>query len=134
MHGADMLPDGRFHYGDISMLVFFTSWSGMQAAIAQYKEIPGFRDYPNGFVVFEHQIEDTDCVYFAQFYAHDAEFEFEFVQSLGIFTNERDANRAVETFRQNNAANWADDHLIVELTVDLYRLNEMHCIYGFNVE
>lgn len=46
----------------------------MQATIAQYKEISGFRDYPNGFVVFEHKIEDTDRAYFAQFYAYDAAF------------------------------------------------------------
>lgn len=134
MHGTDTLPDGRFHYGDTSMLGFFTSCSGVQAAITQYRDIPGFRDYPNGFVVFEHQIEDTEHVYLAEFYAHDPEFEFEFVKSLGIFVNERDADRALERFKQNNAEIWADDHLIVELTVDSYWLDEMHCTHGFDVE
>lgn len=132
MHGSDTLQDGRFHYGETSMLGFFRSWNSVQAAIAQYREISGFRDYPNGFFVFEHQAEDTECVYFAQFYAHDAGFEFEFVKSLGIFTNEHDAGLALERFRQNNADDWAN--LIIELSVDSYRLDEMHCTYGFYAE
>lgn len=132
MHRAEILSDGRFHYGDTARLGYFSSLDQAVISIEKYREISGFRDYPNGFAIFEHEIENVASVYLAEFYAHDPEFEFEYSSSLGIFTKEREAYLAVEIFRQNNHMNWEDDELIVELNVDKYRIDEMSCIYGFD--
>ena len=58
MHGAETLADGRFHYGDCAMLGCFSSAERVAAAIEKYRSIPGFCDYPNGFVVFAHEVEE----------------------------------------------------------------------------
>ena len=94
--------------------------------------IPGFCDYPNGFVVFAHEVEEhAVLVYLANVYIHDAEYEFEYSQNLGVFKNEGDARLAVEVFRQDNSTWWEVDGLIVEWSVDQYTLDEMNCIDGF---
>ena len=78
MHGAETLADGRFHYGDCAMLGCLSSAERVAAAIEKYRSIPGFCDYPNGFVVFAHEVEEhAVLVYLANVYIHDAEYEFE---------------------------------------------------------
>ena len=118
MHGAETLADGRFHYGDCAMLGCFSSAERVAAAIEKYRSIPGFCDYPNGFVVFAHEVEEhAVLVYLANVYIHDAEYEFEYSRNLGVFKNEGDARLAVEVFRQDNSTWWEVDGLIVEWSV-----------------
>ena len=66
MHGAETLADGRFHYGDCAMLGCFSSAERVAAAIEKYRSIPGFCDYPNGFVVFAHEVEEHAVLVFRQ--------------------------------------------------------------------
>lgn len=132
MHGAETLADGRFHYGDCAMLGCFSSAERVAAAIEKYRCIPGFCDYPNGFVVFAHEVEEhAVLVYLANVYIHDAEYEFEYSRNLGVFKNEGDARLAVEVFRQDNSTRWEVDGLIVEWSVGQYTLDEMNCTDGF---
>ena len=132
MHRAEVLSDGRFHCGDIAILGFFKSLDEVSTTIKFYKNIEGFRNYPNGFVVFEHEIEgDEASIYVAFFYMHDEEYEFEYSQDLGIFTCESDACHAIKNFRQNNLINWDNDKLVAESGVDKYVLGEMNCTDGF---
>ena len=120
MHRAEVLSDGRFHCGDIAILGFFKSLDEVSTTIKFYKNIEGFRNYPNGFVVFEHEIEgDEASIYVAFFYMHDEEYEFEYSRDLGIFTCESDACHAIKNFRQNNLINWDNDKLVAE---SVYRL------------
>ena len=136
MHRAEVLSDGRFHKsfhcGDIAILGFFKSLDEVSTTIKFYKNIEGFRNYPNGFVVFEHEIEgDEASIYVAFFYMHDEEYEFEYSRDLGIFTCESDACHAIKNFRQNNLINWDNDKLVAESGVDKYVLGEMNCTDGF---
>lgn len=132
MHRAEALSDGRFHCGDIAILGFFKSLDEVSTTIKFYKNIEGFRNYPNGFVVFEHEIEgDEASIYVAFFYMHDEEYEFEYSRDLGIFTCESDACHAIKNFRQNNLINWDNDKLVAESGVDKYVLGEMNCTDGF---
>ena len=132
MHRAEVLSDGRFHCGDIAILGFFKSLDEVSTTIKFYKNIEGFRNYPNGFVVFEHEIEgDEASIYVAFFYMHDEEYEFEYSRDLGIFTCESDACQAIKNFRQNNLINWDNDKLVAESGVDKYVLGEMNCTDGF---
>ena len=132
MHRAEVLSDGRFHCGDIAILGFFKSLDEVSTTIKFYKNIEGFRNYPNGFVVFEHEIEgDVASIYVAFFYMHDEEYEFEYSRDLGIFTCESDACHAIKNFRQNNLINWDNDKLVAESGVDKYVLGEMNCTDGF---
>ena len=132
MHRAEVLSDGRFHCGDIAILGFFKSLDEVSTTIKFYKNIEGFRNYPNGFVVFEHEIEgDEASIYVAFFYMHDEEYEFEYSRDLGIFTCESDACHAIKNFRQNNPINWDNDKLVAESGVDKYVLGEMNCTDGF---
>ena len=132
MHRAEVLSDGRFHCGDIAILGFFKSLDEVSTTIKFYKNIEGFRNYPNGFVVFEHEIEgDEASIYVAFFYMHDEEYEFEYSRDLGIFTSESDACHAIKNFRQNNLINWDNDKLVAESGVDKYVLGEMNCTDGF---
>lgn len=132
MHRAEVLSDGRFHCGDIAILGFFKSLDEVSTTIKFYKNIEGFRNYPNGFVVFEHEIEgDKASIYVAFFYMHDEEYEFEYSRDLGIFTCESDACHAIKNFRQNNLINWDNDKLVAESGVDKYVLGEMNCTDGF---
>ena len=132
MHRAEVLSDGRFHCGDIAILGFFKSLDEVSTTIMFYKNIEGFRNYPNGFVVFEHEIEgDEASIYVAFFYMHDEEYEFEYSRDLGIFTCESDACHAIKNFRQNNLINWDNDKLVAESGVDKYVLGEMNCTDGF---
>ena len=132
MHRAEVLSDGRFHCGDIAILGFFKSLDEVSTTIKFYKNIEGFRNYPNGFVVFEHEIEgDEASIYVAFFYMHDEEYEFEYSRDLGIFTCESDACHAIKNFRQNNLINCDNDKLVAESGVDKYVLGEMNCTDGF---
>lgn len=132
MHRAEVLSDGRFHCGDIAILGFFKSLDEVSTTIKFYKNIEGFRNYPNGFVVFEQEIEgDEASIYVAFFYMHDEEYEFEYSRDLGIFTCESDACHAIKNFRQNNLINWDNDKLVAESGVDKYVLGEMNCTDGF---
>ena len=132
MHRAEVLSDGRFHCGDIAILGFFKSLDEVSTTIKFYKNIEGCRNYPNGFVVFEHEIEgDEASIYVAFFYMHDEEYEFEYSRDLGIFTCESDACHAIKNFRQNNLINWDNDKLVAESGVDKYVLGEMNCTDGF---
>lgn len=132
MHRAEVLSDGRFHCGGIAILGFFKSLDEVSTTIKFYKNIEGFRNYPNGFVVFEHEIEgDEASIYVAFFYMHDEEYEFEYSRDLGIFTCESDACHAIKNFRQNNLINWDNDKLVAESGVDKYVLGEMNCTDGF---
>lgn len=132
MHRAEVLSDGRFHCGDIAILGIFKSLDEVSTTIKFYKNIEGFRNYPNGFVVFEHEIEgDEASIYVAFFYMHDEEYEFEYSRDLGIFTCESDACHAIKNFRQNNLINWDNDKLVAESGVDKYVLGEMNCTDGF---
>ena len=132
MHRAEVLSDGRFHCGDIAILGFFKSLDEVSTTIKFYKNIEGFRNYPNGFVVFQHEIEgDEASIYVAFFYMHDEEYEFEYSRDLGIFTCESDACHAIKNFRQNNLINWDNDKLVAESGVDKYVLGEMNCTDGF---
>ena len=132
MHRAEVLSDGRFHCGDIAILGFFKSLDEVSTTIKFYKNIEGFRNYPNGFVVFEHEIKgDEASIYVAFFYMHDEEYEFEYSRDLGIFTCESDACHAIKNFRQNNLINWDNDKLVAESGVDKYVLGEMNCTDGF---
>ena len=129
MHRAEVLSDGRFHCGDIAILGFFKSLDEVSTTIKFYKNIEGFRNYPNG---FEHEIEgDEASIYVAFFYMHDEEYEFEYSRDLGIFTCESDACHAIKNFRQNNLINWDNDKLVAESGVDKYVLGEMNCTDGF---
>jgi len=50
---------------------------------------------PNGFVVFAHEVEEhAVLVYLANVYIHDAEYEFEYSQNLGVFKNEGNTPRS----------------------------------------
>lgn len=133
MHKAETLADGRFHYGDCAMLGCFSSVERVAAAIEKYRSISGFRDYPNGFVVFAHEVEAYAArVYLANVYIHDAKYEFEYSRNLGIFQNEGDAQLAVAAFRQDNSMQWEADGLLVEWSVDQYALDERLCTEGFD--
>lgn len=133
MHGAETLADGRFILRGLrDARLAFRRRSGWQQQSEKYRSIPGFCDYPNGFVVFAHEVEEhAVLVYLANVYIHDAEYEFEYSQNLGVFKNEGDARLAVEVFRQDNSTWWEVDGLIVEWSVDQYTLDEMNCIDGF---
>ena len=132
MHRAEVLSDGRFHCGDIAILGFFKSLDEVSTTIKFYKNIEGFRNYPNGFVVFEHEIEgDEASIYVAFFYMHDEEYEIEYSRDLGIFTCESDDCHAIKNFRKNNLINWDNDKLVAESGVDKYVLGEMNCTDGF---
>lgn len=68
MHRAEVLSDGRFHCGDIAILGFFKSLDEVSTTIKFYKNIEGFRNYPNGFVVFEHEIEGDEASIYVAFF------------------------------------------------------------------
>jgi len=45
---------------DQKLIGIYTSRQNANAAISRVKDQPGFRDYPNGFQVFEHTLDQDD--------------------------------------------------------------------------
>ena len=131
MHGAETLADGRFHYGDCAMLGCFSSAERVAAAIEKYRSIPGFCDYPNGFVVFAHEVEEHAVLVYQPMSTFTMRNMNLNIAGTSVYLkNEGDARLAVEVFRQDNSTWWEVDGLIV-WSVDQYTLDEMNCIDGF---
>ena len=54
----------------LQSLAFFKSLDEVSTTIKFYKNIEGFRNYPNGFVVFEHEIEGDEASIYVAFFLH----------------------------------------------------------------
>ena len=108
------------------------STTGIARCSAAFRRRSGWQQQSKSIAAFPAFVEEhAVLVYLANVYIHDAEYEFEYSQNLGVFKNEGDARLAVEVFRQDNSTRWEVDGLIVEWSVDQYTLDEMNCIDGF---
>lgn len=134
MHGPMCLQNNNRSYGEAYLLGFFSSHSSVQDAISFYRTVEGFCSFPDGFLVFEHDVPETNTIYLAELYAHDVDYSFEYVVRLGMFIDSLSGQNAIKCFRQNNKADYTKNNLIIEITLDHYELNKRECIRGFNFD
>ena len=119
---------------DSKRLGLYSGAQEISEAIKYYQTQLGFRDFPDGFVTIPHQvispIEDSNAVYYAEAYYHDADYSLEFVAYLGIFANREDAEERLTQFKRANNRTLASD-IEVELLAERYILNHRDWPEGF---
>lgn len=96
-HGSEMVcaPKG---------LGFFPSLEGAEQVMADYRRLPGFCSFPDGFVIRCRSVIGafTERLYEALAYFHTEDYAEEYTLELGLFGEESEAERAIQSFRAEN--------------------------------
>lgn len=117
-------------------LGFYSSLDSARAAIDSYKAKPGFKDFPDGFVVRQRPVVGTftDIIFEALVYFHSVDFEEEFSVELGLFAQLQDAENAVASFRKDNEDLFHQNTLCTEAIVNTCRIDARQWDEGFVYE
>lgn len=87
---------------DTKLLGFYSSEDKARAVMELYKAFEGFRDFPDGFVIDDYEIDkklrNGASLYFVQ-YAIDEEADYETVHELGVYCTRGKAQSAMDAFK-----------------------------------
>ncbi|MBR2634566.1 MAG: hypothetical protein IKD31_03190 [Clostridia bacterium] len=109
-------------------LGYFSEPSKANEAIEHYRTLPGFQDYPNGFIIEECALGAVDSmpqvVYEAYFSFSDEEKIYDYSGEIGVYTSEQDAKKAVSNFKRMNRNNIMKSILNQEIECYSYEINK----------
>ena len=109
-------------------------------AINKYKDIVGFKDYPDDFITEDYEVKSLDekeifqnrSIYFLQHeYSDDG---YDYVTNIGIFMNYNDAKKVMEELKKSPKYIEKTDGLYADengFNIDEYLLDEDHWTEGF---
>lgn len=87
-------------------LGLYTNYSSVCEAIDFFKTLPGFRDYPEGFILRRREVFGVyaGVAYEAIVCFYTEDYEVEYSLELGLFGREQDAQKAIDVFCSENAS------------------------------
>ena len=92
---------------DIKSLGYYTNIENIEDAIAFFVTLPGFCDYPHGFIVSEHELSyfrknNPLHVYELCFSVHDKNWDYEYENILSIHSTLKSALLSKKKFKEMN--------------------------------
>ena len=125
--------------GDACLLGYFKNLAAIYQVEKQYRKLPGFSEYPNGFCIFEVVLSgeeeiENDIVYEVGIGIRDEHYDLDWVSFPGVFSREVDAEEMSKKFESQNKEFLQDAGLIIECTVSAYKLDEMEWREGFDYD
>lgn len=120
-------------------LGFFSTKKTLMNAINYYRELPGFCNAPNGFVINQRTILGdivNGCVFEGVVYAHSEDhISLEFDMSIGLYAEYSTAQKDLNVFIKDNPYLFNDHRIVVECMVCESQLDEVELWKeGFVVE
>ena len=117
-------------------LGYFSDPSKINEAVEFYRTLPGFRDYPKGFIAEECEIdccnsENVTTVYEAYFCFFDDEEIYQYSNEIGIFTSENEAKEAISNFKKYNEKSIMESVLKKEIDYFSYEINQKYATDAF---
>ena len=116
---------------DIKRLGYYTSLEKVEESIAFFVSLSGFCDYPNGFVVTEHEVSygphtPKNAVYELCLSVHDKKWDYEYENTISIHSSRKAADDAKRLFKQLNQKDHAimNCKLIKQIWIDPFYLDE----------
>lgn len=134
--------------GEYKHLGYFSSLDSAAEAVEQAKTLPGFRDFPAGFVVEPANVQfckaSPSVVFRATIYFHDEDYLTEYIVPLGVYCSKLAAEDSIVCFWRNNGVDFDisylgeemrfNESIIAESTADRCVIGELEWRYGFNEE
>ncbi|MGM9681156.1 MAG: hypothetical protein ACI3XR_06585 [Eubacteriales bacterium] len=119
-------------------LGLYSSPEKVKDAIAFYRNLPGFRDYPNGFIVTEHDLKCEQLperVYELYLIVHDEDYDYEYGDTVSIHATLEEAIDAKKRFLMLNEDVICKCDLIkeIDITSGLMDTTFGNWTYGFVV-
>ena len=96
-------------------LGYFSEPSKANEAIEHYRTLPGFQDYPNGFIIEECALGAVDSM---------PQVVYDYSGEIGVYTSEQDAKKAVSNFKRMNRNNIMKSILNQEIECYSYEINK----------
>ena len=87
---------------DIKKLGYYTSVEKVEEAIAFFAPLSGFCDYPNGFVVTEHEVSygsrtSPKAVYELCLSVHDKKWDYEYENTISVHASRKEAEVCIQS-------------------------------------
>lgn len=125
--------------GDACLLGYFKDLVTIYEVEKQYRKLPGFSQYPNGFCIFEVVISgeeeiENDIVYEVGIEIRDEEYDLDWVSFPGVFSRKIYAEEELKKFQFQNREFIENKGLIIECTVSAYKLDKMEWREGFDYD
>ncbi len=124
-------------HGNAISLGYYKDLATIYQVEKQYRKLPGFSQYPNGFCIFEVVVSgegeiENDIVYEVGIEIHDEDYDLDWVSFPGVFSRDVDAEEVSKKFETQNKEFLQNAGLIIECTISLCRLDEMEWREGFH--
>ena len=113
------------------MLGFFDSKDIINKALIQYKQQPGFRDYPNNFSITRYDLDIiTKKVFYVQHEYYLANENCDIITEVGLFASREKAIQHVQALKlKNSPLSIANPD---GFSIDDYSINECFWQEGFS--
>ena len=121
---------------DIKSLGYFSKYENACAVINHRKTVVGFEDYPNGFIIIPHDIdEEVKNIYVLWLAVHDEEYQYDFERTIGLYTSMEAAEKAKQEFCKFNASHILKCKLVVEVNIDEATIDaDNSWLFGFSTD
>ena len=124
---------------DSKIIGIYSSLTNVQKTIEEFKNIVGFKDYPNDFCIEEFEIITLDnksifsnnTVFFLQ-HEHSVG-EYDYVTKIGMFFSYKDAKKYMDNLKENVSLQEQYDivYSIGEFSIDRYIVDKNYWTEGF---
>ncbi len=118
-------------------LGYFSSLEIVKDKIKYYQTLQGFNDFPNDFYIQKFDIPGDkigSSVFEAVFYMHNEEYSIEFDYFIGVYSTEKQANKALAEFKSQNKDLIIKNPLIKEFVSGKCLVNVFQWTEGFTTD
>ena len=129
-----LLKDQR---NDEKDLGYFSTLEIARDKIMFYQSLQGFSEHPNNFYIQKYDVTCNKIgsyIYEAVYYMHDEEYSIEFDYFVGVYKTKKQAEKALEEFKNHNKMLIISNQLINEFVVDKYLVDVCQWTEGFTTE
>lgn len=117
----------------------YTSMEIVHETIARYKNVTGFKDYPDDFVVDQYEVvtregDDVIANGFVYFLQHEYTIgDYDYPTSIGIYSNCEDVKATIRELKKDSCYSHYPGGIYPPdgFCIDKYELNKDHWIEGF---
>lgn len=129
----------KTHWAGSYDLGFYSTREEVEKAIAQYRKLPGFSNYKDGYLIHPYHMDGSVAeplmkVYLSAIHIQDEQLCLDEIVKLGVFTTEEQMRAETDLFYTFNPKATKNGDVMFKDISRCYVLNKMLCDEGFTPE
>ena len=125
---------GIYRNVDLKLIGYFSTIEKALCSIETVKNLQGFKDSPNGFIIKEMEVEyrrRSPYVYELYQYLYDADYTYEYSKTISLYPTYQKAIAARKRFKEHNSNSFMKCKLKKEIGISRTLIDEVLWTEGF---